>query len=183
MLVWTLLYFFNFTLRTRKYSRLLGQTTPEIFKLKPEGVERRNVPPVFQHLSQMLRLLSFVAPASVSGEPETILLDIRQKRSNQFFFTLSTKAVIARMMIKRHPQSAESATMRFCFSSQSMRLQRRKVVWIECWHRSTEFGKVSSDQAGSLPVLQSNVQLGRCTLSFTVCNLTRVFRSRGCQER
>ena len=86
MLVWTLLYFFNFTLRTRKYSRLLGQTTPEIFKLKPEGVERRKAPPVFQHLSQMLRLLSFVAPASVWGEPETILLDIRQKRSNQFFY-------------------------------------------------------------------------------------------------
>ena len=96
---------------------------------------------------------------------------------------LSTKATIARTMINRHPQIAESATMRFCFSSQSMRLQRRKVVWIECWHRSTEFGKVSSDQAGFLPVLQSNVQLGRCTLSFTVCNLTRVFRSRGCQER
>ena len=91
MLVWTLLYFFNFTLRTRKYSRLLGQTTPEIFKLKPEGVERRNVPPVFQHLSQMLRLLSFVAPASVSGEPETILLDIRQKRSNQFFLPSARK--------------------------------------------------------------------------------------------
>ena len=91
MLVWTLLYFFNFTLRTRKYSRLLGQTTPEIFKLKPEGVERRKVPPVFQHWSQMLRLLSFVAPASVSGEPETILLDIRQKRSNQFFLPSARK--------------------------------------------------------------------------------------------
>ena len=91
MLVWTLLCFFNFTLRTRKYSRLLVQTTPEIFKLKPEGVERRNAPPVFQHLSQMLRLLSFVAPASVSGEPETILLDIRQKRSNQFFLPSARK--------------------------------------------------------------------------------------------
>ena len=78
-------------MRTRKYSRLLGQTTPEIFKLKPEGVERRNAPPVFQHLSQMLRLLSFVAPASVSGEPETILLDIRQKKIEPVFLPSARK--------------------------------------------------------------------------------------------
>ena len=98
-------------------------------------------------------------------------------------FTLKMKLMIARTMTRRQPQTAKSTTMRFSFSSQSMSLQRTKDVWMEFWHPSTEVGKMSSDQVGTPHVKAgSNVQLG-CTLplSFTGCNLTRVFRSSGCQ--